>query len=50
MKVKYTNPEMEIILLYDEGIITSSTDPLDPSQGTGDGTGEGEGIVLPGIQ
>lgn len=50
MKVKYTNPEMEIILLYDEGIITSSTDPLDPSQGAGDGTGEGEGIVLPGIQ
>ena len=48
--MKYTNPEMEIILLYDSGIITSSTDPLDPSDGPGTGTGEGEGIVLPGIQ
>ncbi len=48
--MKYENPEIEIILLYDTKIITSSTDPLDPSQGAGDGTGEGEGIIIPGIQ
>ena len=44
------NPEMEIILLYENEIITSSMDILDPSDGPGTGTGEGEGIVLPGIQ
>lgn len=47
--MKFKEPEMEIILLDDEGIITASTDPLDPV-GPGTGTGEGEEIVLPNIQ
>lgn len=47
--MKYINPEMEIILLYDSGIITSSTGPLEPGEEPGTGNGPGEGIVLPKI-
>lgn len=47
--MKYIDPEMEIILLYKEGIITSSTDPLEPGEEPGTGNGPGEGIVLPQI-
>lgn len=48
--MKYIDPEMEIILLYNEGIITSSTGPLEPDENPGTGTGEGEGIGFPKIQ
>lgn len=47
--MKYVNPEMEIILLYESGILTISLGPLEPEDKPGTGTGEGEGIVIPGV-
>ncbi len=48
--MKYENPEIEIILLYDSGIITDSLGSLEEEEDPGTGTGPGEGIVLPKIQ